>query len=337
MFTTQDVQARLTQFYQTRLADAFIKVSDVEPVTGGWEALLYKFRLHTQNADSQALILRLYHGNRDEKAQHEFTAMQGLKRLGYPVPNVYHLIPYAESLFDGSCFMMDVVEGRSLAAVAGEGEMITGDLLKDYCRLMVDLHTLRWQSEFSADFDTNDPYGAIDTILSTLKHAIQHTEFADFTPLLDWIRARRGQIPCPQFSLTHNDFHADNVLVKDDGAMVVIDWPSMSISDYRVDLAWVLVLEGTYLSQAASDAIFYTYQSVRGEKVENLDVFLVLAMFRRLTDLAEVMQPNRIHGLRPDVIKAMRADADHYRACYAWLVEITGIQINGIEDLLAAL
>ena len=337
MFSNDDIQARLTQFYQSVWSDAFIKVGDVEAMTGGWEAWLFKFSLHTQDADPQAFILRLYHGERDKKAQHEFKAMEGLKRLNYPVPTVYHLTTYAESHFDGSHFMMDFVDGQPLAVVMGEGDTIDVDWLTRYGRLLADLHTLEWESEFRAEFDVDDPYGAIDHFLETARRVIQQAAFAEFAPLVDWIRSHRDAVACSHFSLTHNDFHPDNVLVKDDGSMIVIDWSSMGINDYRNDLAWLVLLEGTYVSRAAGDAILQTYQAVRGVRVENIDVFIVIAIFRRLSDLAEVMKGRVAGGLRPDLIQSMRQDAFQYRACYAWLVEMVDIRLEGIENLLAGL
>lgn len=337
MFSKDDIELRLTQFYQNVPADTFVKVADVEAITVGWEAWLYKFSLHTRDSSPQGLMLRLYHGERDKKAQHEFRAMGGLKRLGYAVPRVYHLTPFHESLFEGSHLMMDFVEGQSLGALIGEGEMVSGDLLTDYCGLMVDLHRLAWESEFRADFDVDDPYGAIDHFLERARVAIQQEALADFAPLVDWIRSWRDAVGCPRFSVTHNDFHPDNVLVKDDGQMMVIDWPSMGISDYRFDLGWIVLLEGTYVSRAAGDAILQCYQSLRGETVDNLEIFLAMAIFRRLSDIVEVVNGRGASGLRPDIMDSMRQDAFQYRACYTWLVEITGMRLEGIEAFLVSL
>jgi aminoglycoside phosphotransferase (APT) family kinase protein len=149
---------------------------------------------------------------------------------------------------------------------------------------------------------------------------------------------RRDAVPCARLSLTHNDFHTENILVEDDGRMVVIDWPNFRISDYRFDLGWALMLAGTYASRAASDAVLQTYEAVRGAPVAHIDVFIVAAIGRRLSDLAVTVKGSAAErGMRPDAVNNMRHVADHFEACYGWLVEITGVRLAGIEDLLANL
>lgn len=337
MFSINNVQTQLTQFYQTKLPD-FDKITDVEAVSGGWEAELYRFRLHTGNAAPQSLIIRLFAGDQDEKASREFAAMQGLKRLNYPVPTVYHLTTFHESRFDGSHFMMDFVEGRLLWDMMMRDGQIDVELITQFCQLMVDLHQLEWDGVFDAPSGSDNPYFAIDTFLDVARTAIQQETLADFAPYVDWMIERHDLIPSQRLSITHNDFHPYNVLVKNDGHMVVIDWPNMQLSDYRNDLAWTLLLAGTYESRTASDGILQAYQAVRGEAIEHLDIFMVIAIARRLSDMAISIRGSAAErGMRSEAVDAMRQQANHFRACYAWLTEITDIRSAGIEELLETL
>jgi aminoglycoside phosphotransferase (APT) family kinase protein len=131
------------------------------------------------------------------------------------------------------------------------------------------------------------------------------------------------------------DYHPYNILLRCDGAAFVIDWTSAQVSDYRLDLAWTLLLMSTYGNPEARDLVLREYERIAGHEAEQIEFFEVAACLRRLVTIhislsagAETM------GMRAGAEDAM-ADSDHIAKVYALLQERTGIRIAEIEQLLA--
>lgn len=338
MFSTDDVGSSLSQFYQDVEPEAFEAISNVRQISGGWEAFLFAFRLQLKSGESQEYILRLFPNDGDGKAQHEFNGMQRLKRLHYPVPTVYHLHLSHQSIFKNAFFIMDFVEGGTVYSQLISDGVLNEKLLAAYCQIMVDLHQLEWESEFDADFDADDPYAFIDHWLHQADSMLQHEVYSDFVPLVEWVKARRDLLACPRLSLTHNDFHPENVMIDGDGKLYVIDWSNWRLADYRYDLGWTLLLVGTYGSREYSSALLSLYESLQGNTAEQMNIFIAMAIGRRLRDLVSSTKGSPSDsGMLPDIAEVMRQNVSHYRACYDWLLEITNTRLLGIENLLAEL
>ena len=121
-------------------------------------------------------------------------------------------------------------------------------LLRLFCDLFVQLHQLDWRSFVpdTSQLDIVNPYQFIDNTLAVGAEWITKLGQTEFLPIISWLQERRGDVPCDQPAPIHFDFHPGNILLRPDGTAVVLDWSSFEISDARFDLAWTMVLVGSY-------------------------------------------------------------------------------------------
>jgi aminoglycoside phosphotransferase (APT) family kinase protein len=95
-----------------------------------------------------------------------------------------------------------------------------------------------------------DARQAVEQALRRAHAALVQFALRGFLPIVAWLEERREAVPCLQPSLVHGDFHPNNILLREDGSAVVIDWAGLQASDARFDLAWTLLLVSTRSSVA---------------------------------------------------------------------------------------
>lgn len=159
-----------------------------------------------------------------------------------------------------------------------------------------------------------------------------------FLPVLEWLEARRDQVPCLRPSPIHWDFHPGNVLLRDDGSMVVIDWTGPDVSDSRFDLAWTLLLVSTHEDTKWRDLVLQEYERLVGTKVEQIEYFDVAACARRLLSVVISLSegPEKL-GMRPEAVAMMKQQMGAIEGVYDLLLERTGIRVAEVERLFASL
>jgi len=60
--------------------------------------------------------------------------------------------------------------------------------------------------------------------------------------------------------------------MQDDGKAFVIDWTSVDLADFRLDLAWTLLLTSTHWSPEVRDIILSEYERIAGKKLSSLNI-----------------------------------------------------------------
>jgi len=356
-----DMQSRL----QAYCASAFpakrnVKVSDLTNITAGWESEMYSFDVeYTRPAGRQReeLILRLY--PRDDghrKSAHEFYSMSQLRKAGYPVPQVL-ILERENSPFGKPFVIMERIKGQVLWPVLfGSSAERKQELLTLFCKLFVQLHALDWRSfdcaqdkpfdyaqgkpfaDDVAGYDRGDPYAFVNRELGRWRSYLARFPESDFVPVVEWLEARREQVPCLRPSPIHWDFHPANLLLRDDGSAVVVDWTQLDISDLRFDLAWTLLLVSSYEGLEWRKLILREYERLAGAEVQEVEYFEVAACFKRLGSVAVSLLygPEKL-GMRPRAVSVMKQQMAAHKRVYGLLVERTGIRVGEIERLLTSL
>jgi aminoglycoside phosphotransferase (APT) family kinase protein len=332
---------------QEYLARAFpdwqdLCVSEPDQLSAGWESDMYSFdaqRGPVEKRDTEELVLRIYPGNDAwEKSESEFRGMRELYEAGYPVPYVL-LLERESSPFGKPFVIMKRIRGELLwplmiHAPAGEGE----DLLTLFCELFVDLHYLDWEQfdDEVAHSDVENPYRFVDRELSGGRAFLSQFQMAGFEPVLAWLESRRDQVPCHHPSPVHLDFHPGNILLRDDGSAVVIDWTQFGVSDSRFDLAWTLLLVGTHESMEWRDAILQEYERLARAHVEQLEFFEVFACAKRLSSVAISLSegPEKM-GMRPEAVALMKQQMGAMERVHNLLQDRTGISVPEVAGLLS--
>ncbi len=364
---SDDMQSRL----QTYCATAFptrqeVQVSDLTAISSGWESDIYSFAVEHGPADGrrrEEMILRIYPADDAyDKSGHEFHGMSQLHKAGYPVPQVL-VLERENSPFDKPFVIMERIKGQVLwPLLFGSPQEKQRELLTLFCKLFVQLHTLEWRSfdypfdyaqgrdqdepfdhaqdkpfvHDAARYDTEDPYTFVDWWLETYRSYLALFPSPGFLAVIEWLEARRDQVPCLRPSLIHLDYHPDNVLLRDDGSAVVIDWTQLDISDSRFDLAWTLVLVSSLEGAKWRHRILQEYERLAGARVEQIAYFEVAACAKRLGSVVLSLSygPEKL-GMRPDAATMMQRQMGALKRVYDLLLERTGIRVAEVEEMLA--
>ena len=229
-----DIKEGLAEYYNRRYPDRVNQaVSEVEDITSGWEAELYSFVVEYEEGGRtfrEERVARVYYGNvATQKAVEEFKVISGLAGVGYPVPDVFHLETDA-TLLGGPFIIMERVRGKSLSeAYHTVSEEEARTLMAEFTRIWVDLHNLDGASLFPEDFPRGDTQDYLDEMLMYAEKRIDETGIGWLRPVIDWLKERRSDVTPERLSLLHQDYHTENVMLRDDGSLVVLTgrrrWP----------------------------------------------------------------------------------------------------------------
>lgn len=335
------LQAYCQSFY---LDKDNLAIDKLEKLPSGWESELYAFHLEYDSGNDrhrEALVLRMYAGdNAGSKALHEYESLGRLHQSGFPVPQAVILESNRELL--GSPFiLMEWIQGQSLSEVLFAADPSRQQsLLSQFCRLFVRLHRLDWQ-KFVHEAELphyTDPYYPIDSWIGLADELLGAFKEIDFRIYLNWLVKRRDELACPKPSPVHRDYHPNNVLIQEDGAMVVIDWTGFQVTDARHDLAWTLMLAEAYQGEHWHRLILECYEQTSGKRVDQLEAFEVCACLRRLYDLSvSTLEGPERQGMLAESIERMKADRAAHQRVYARLVRHTGLRSREMERLLESL
>lgn len=340
-----DMQSRL----QAYCAYAFparqgIQVRDLVNITAGWESELYSFAVEYGSATErqrEGLILRIYSGDAAHtKSAHEFRSMSRLHKAGYPVPRV-QILERENSPFGKPFVIMERIDGQMMwRLLSDSSERRQEELLALFCDLFVRLHALEWRplADDAGRYSTGDQHTFVDRWLRTARDSLKRFPMIDFLPAVEWLEKRRDELPCLRPSPVHQDYHPANVLLRDDGSAVVIDWTGFDVSDSRFDLAWTLVLAHAYSGAEMRNRILREYERLAGVRVGQMECFEVFACLRRLFDLSvSLLDGAERRGMRPGAVTLMKQQGGAHKRVYDLLLERTGIRITAVERLFASL
>lgn len=338
---SDDMAATLRSYLAAHWPDPLDPVvHDLRSISIGWESDVYAFDLeHGPEGERRRhpLVLRIYSGDvAKAKSAREFHGMSLLGRAGYPVPAV-HLLEQEASPFGQPFVIMDRVDGTPMWPVLfGSDEEHRKELLTQFCTLQVELHRLNWRPLVPdpARYDDN-PYAAVDRALNQLCEWIEQDSLTDYRPAHDWLVARRDRAACRHPAVVHLDFHPENVLLRPNGSVAVIDWTQVTVSDPRFDLASTLVLIGSIMGDAWRGRVLAEYERVAGAPTQELPFFETFSCLRRLLLVAIVVHhgPEKL-GLRGDVRSRMQRQRKPLRRVYDRLAALTGLRVPDIENLL---
>jgi len=334
----QSIQKYLAGVYPDWLA---LQISNLSDITSGWENDMYAFDLitsHDEVSRQDELVLRIYPGdNALEKSAHEYKSILKLEQAGYPVPHVW-LLEQDLHILGRPFVIMQRINGVQMWPVLERAQPAEQErLIHQFCELFVRLHNLDWRPfmEHSATQTISDPYFLIDHWLQAAQASLMKFPDTGLAPILAWLAEHRDALPCTGPSVVHSDFHPGNILLRPDGSAVVIDWPSLQVTDARFDIAWTLLLAYAHMGRDWRDRILNEYEKIEGKGVDQIEVFEVAACARRLFDISvSVSEGAQKMGMRPEAVQSMLEQKDALTRVYNLLVQHTGIQITEIERLI---
>jgi aminoglycoside phosphotransferase (APT) family kinase protein len=328
----------LLDYYQRKFPKLRkLRIHELIRITDGWETEVYSFKLEYENINSQIskeLILRIYPGiDAHQKSGNEFDAIRKLYELKYPVPQVF-ILEQDKSPFKFPFVIMEKINGN----IMGEKFYSSNDFQKQFCRLFFNLHSLDWK-EFIND---PSPYNSKDYLtvkLIEFRNFIENYGRTDFFPLIEWLDRERLKVQRLTFSPIHWDFHPYNIILrKHDNSPFIIDWGAFEVSDFRLDLAWTLLLVSAYSRPQMRKFILKEYELISEAPVEHIEFFDVIACVRRLfTIVVSLNQGANAMGMRPGAEEVIKENLTHIKNVYHLLQERTDKTVPEVEKIITQL
>jgi aminoglycoside phosphotransferase (APT) family kinase protein len=339
-----DIAEKIAEYYRGLFPDREdLSISCLEEITAGWEAELYSFVVEHDEEEGRRVreerVIRIYLGDlASQKASSEFKVISRLFEAGYPVPEVFHLETDASAL-GGPFIVMERVRGRNMSeALVGASEEEASALMEMFTSIWVDLHSLDGAEIFPDEVPQGGTQDYLDDLFKLAKMRIEEAGVGWLQPVMDWIEENRADVTPGGLCVIHWDFHSENVMLREDGSLVVLDWTGAMPGDYRSDLAWTMLLMSTFNDPALRDTILHTYEEISGKEVKDIEFFEVLAIGRRLMDVSVSFAVGAEQlGMRAGAVEMMSRSSDHLHRVYELLNERTGLRIPEFEEILDSL
>lgn len=263
-------------------------ISEFKSFDDGWETEILAFRWNyvQDNTNlSQRCVLRVLQGeSTNSRITREAAIMKTLKELDVSVPAVY-VIGLDDSPIQKGHLIMEFIEGKLLGDLMLQNmDAYNGKFIQCFARL----HSVDWKSKVP---ELGEVYSENNKIFLTgrLNHwekVIGVKGINELDPLISYLKAKLYEIELDPFCLLHNDFHPNNIIVKNNGDLVIIDWSGSDVGDFRYDLAWTYMLESTFVGPDVGETLLHGYEQISGKKIEDFKFFEGMAFLRRYIDLA---------------------------------------------------
>jgi aminoglycoside phosphotransferase (APT) family kinase protein len=321
---------RLSLYITSRYPDAAI--SNFNFLVSGFESEIYTFQLKQPLAE-QHYILRLFTGEgASDKLTREARGLPLLQKAGYPVPAL--LLQEKEPGILGKPFeIMEKLEGQALWPVlASAPSDEQGQLLARFGYLLAELHKLDWRLFMdNPQAYEKDPILLLEEIISQYRSLYIKYNLRSFLQITDWLDAHKYQISVRP-AVVHQDFHANNVLVCSNDQFFVIDWTQCAVSDYRIDLAWTLLIMGSLGNPDWGKQILNAYASAFNDPIDHFNVMTTMKLLAS-TVISFHFSPEKL-GLRPETLELTKEQLSIYKQLSQRIRNITGLTIHEVEDVL---
>ncbi len=331
---SNDLAADLQRYLIRHYPD--VMFSEFSFLTSGWECDIYAFRMAFAAGQPREFIIRLYAGQGGvEKARLENDGIRKLHRAGYPVPEMF-LAEEDVTLLGRPFIIMEKLDGQNLwpLLVVAESEELDR-LIRRFSHLLAQLHGMDWHP-YTAQFARYDanPIAILDDMIDQPRQLYLKYQLEGFLAASDWLDAHKTTITV-QPAVVHLDFHANNVFLRNDGRMAVIDWSQLSVSDFRCDLSWTLQIMGEYGGSGWREGILKHYVDASGRPVEDLDYFDVVSYLKNLvSDVISLRAGPESLGLRSEMAETIPPDFAFMRRTTQRIKDITGLAIPEVEAVI---
>ncbi len=312
-------------------------IGEFNRILGGADTTIYGFDILSEKKRIP-LILRIYRPQYSSSASREFEVMLKLYKAGISVPKPY-IINEESEVAGSSYIIMERIEGRNLseALLESQGTPRFHVLLESFAKNLVEINQLDWKKDFgflSGYYIEENHHLFVSHQLSHPKRIIDEHDIEMLVPVINWLEENQPVMgePC----LLHSDYHAMNVLVRDDDSLVTIDWANVKLGDYRYDLGFaVLVLNS--MIPGLSNEILDAYQRISGKQVDNLEYFTVLSSIWNLLRVYSGVFDYSVTGENEETARLLASDFYDYAAAIVMTTqETTGISLqellNGLKN-----
>lgn len=320
----------------TKIHDNHTKIKDIRQSSSGWESDIYIYTLENFG-QTQNLVIRILQGdNSDGKLQVEQVGMQKLYQMGYPVPHIHQFAPSAESPFETAYLVMDYVAGHLLGNDLEDTTALERQVIfTRFAQLVTDLHQLHWRNHLDYPFVQESSYAFLENQLVQFRGLCEQL-LPEFLPILKWVEKHYRDVPCPELSILHGDFHPWNVLQTPDERLVVIDWSGFALGDRQYDVMWTWLLLTNRHHPTWGDEFVQAYQQVSGHDLAGKEFYRGIAWTRRIIDIYRALKHGAEGGgLRAEAMPILKSQIPEVRWMLEQLATSTNTHLPEVERFFA--
>ena len=314
-----------------------IRVSNFEELTEGWETDIYSFTIAYEQSGQTKMkeyVIRFYFGEgQNHQAEKEFNTMRLVRKQHLGVPEVL-MVQLENSIFGQAFIIMDKIMGPTMAdLVKSISHKETRRELSTMANNFVQLHAIKPVAIFSQHKGLNGNY--LSGLLEAMETTVKKYDIKEFLPILEILQNGVAKVDRVHITLIHNDFHPQNILVQNDSVKhFIIDWSFAAVGDFRLDLAWTMLLIGTMVGREYRADFLKAYEDASGMKVNHFRFFEILKLSQRMLTILTWLDDRVKIPVRKVTKDAIRGDYKiHVTNVYDRLIEITEVPLPTIENL----
>ena len=312
-------------------------------MTGGSSCIL--FELCFENP-SHKFIQKIFRFKTSyEAAKIEYNNLKVLFEYNLSVPQPYFLklVPNTRNL---PYYVMEKIEGLRLIDVKAKCPEKYEQLTEKLLRELNKIHNLDYQlfPEIPIDNIQENQFGSIERKLEICKIYLERypEELNEFKPVFDWLEKNKIHYPCENLVVTHGDYHSYNIIVQENQEFKIIDWNTMSVTDFRMDVAYTATSESYFdEKQTFKDRmknvslIARIYEKISERKIDGLDYFMILVCTFNLIRLySQINNPN-MTGENEDAIDFFHTVKDYFLFLAYLIRETCNVELKQIKEYFA--
>jgi aminoglycoside phosphotransferase (APT) family kinase protein len=272
----------------------------------------------------------------------EYNNLKTLFENGFDVPQPYFL-KLAPNTRNLPYFVMEKVEGLRLVEVKGKNPDQYEQLIEKLLKALFKIHSLNPQlfPSFTIEELQKDPYASIEEKLRIHKIYLKGypEELKELVPVVEWLEKNKINYPCEKLVVTHGDFHSFNIIVEENKTFKILDWGSLALRDFRMDVSYTATTESYFdEDQTFEDRmkrvslIVSIYEKISGRKIEGLDYFMILGCIFNLIRLYGAINNPNITGVKEEDVAFFHTVKDYFLFCAYFIREICNVELRQIGE-----
>ena len=308
-------------------------LSNYRQLQGGADTTIFEISFKNH---SKKFVQRIYRpGSSEKHVEFEYNVQKTLFENNVSVPETY-LIKLTPNALERPYFVMEKIEGTSLAEIFGNNPDQFEQLLYKYLQELHKIHSVD-PSLFSQHtlYDIQKiPYAPIDACLTRRRTFFDKypDDLQELRPVIDWLEKHKQNNPCEKLVVVHGDYHGQNIIVQENQDFKILDWSNADISDFRRDLGFATVATGSMVGEDLAPMIAGVYEEISGIKVENLNYFMILDnLFNMIRFYSGINNP-RITNENEDTMNFFKSVRSYPLYLVEVIKETCNIELNQIEE-----
>lgn len=308
-------------------------LSNYRQLQGGADTTIFEISFKNH---SKKFVQRIYRpGSSEKHVEFEYNVQKTLFENNVSVPETY-LIKLTPNALERPYFVMEKIEGTSLAEIFGNNPDQFEQLLYKYLQELHKIHSVD-PSLFSQHtlYDIQKiPYAPIDACLTRRRTFFDKypDDLQELRPVIDWLEKHKQNNPCEKLVVVHGDYHGQNIIVQENQDFKILDWSNADISDFRRDLGFATVATGSMVGEDLAPMIAGVYEEISEIKVENLNYFMILDnLFNMIRFYSGINNP-RITNENEDTMNFFKSVRSYPLYLVEVIKETCNIELNQIEE-----